>query len=213
MEWIQDNVENIIFDFDGVILDSVPIKTEAFKTLFKTFPQEQVIQLIDYHLENGGVSRYEKIRYFFENIHCQPITDSEVQVYAQQYSQLTKEELCNPKYLIEDSLHFIKNNYKKFNMHIASGADDSDLKDICKAQGLAKYFLSIHGAPEKKDKIVRSILEMNNYNIDKTILIGDSINDYDAAKTNKLQFFGYNNIVLRNKGSYIDSFLEITLVN
>ena len=211
MEWTQDNVENIIFDFDGVILDSVPIKTEAYRRLFESFPEEQVGQLIAYHLKNGGVSRYEKIRYFFEKICNQSITDSEIQMYAQKYSSLTKEELYNPKYLIEDSFYFIQKNYKKFNMHIASGADDSDLKEICKAQGLDKYFLSIHGAPEKKDKIVRSILEVNSYHIENTILIGDSINDHDAAKTNKLQFFGYNNIELRNKEFYIDSFSEITL--
>ncbi len=213
MEWTQDHVKNIIFDFDGVILDSVPIKTEAFRTLFESFPEEEVDQLIAYHLKNGGVSRYEKIHYFFEKIHSQLITDSEVLMYAQQYSKLTKEELCNSKYLIADSLCFIQTNYKKINMHIASGADESDLKEICRAQGLDKYFLSIHGAPEKKDKIVRSILEVNNYHIEKTILIGDSINDYHAAKTNKLQFFGYNNIELHNKEFYIDSFSKIIWVH
>ena len=91
-------------------------------------------------------------------------------------------------------------------MHIASGADDSDLKEICRVQGLSKYFLSIHGAPEKKDKIVKNILEANNYDIDTTILIGDSINDYDAAKINKLRFFGYNNTELQDMEFYIDSF-------
>lgn len=134
-------------------------------------------------------------------------------MYAQHYSGLTKKELCNLKYLIKDSLYFIQKNYKKYRMHIASGADESDLKEICSVQGLSKYFSSIHGAPEKKDKIVKSILEANNYTSNKTILIGDSINDYDAAKANKLQFFGYNNIELRNKESYIDSFLEIAMGN
>lgn len=94
-------------------------------------------------------------------------------------------------------------------MHIASGADDSDLKEIRSD----KYFLSIHGAPEKKDQIVSNILDVNSYNREETILIGDSINDYDAAKTNKLQFFECYNVKLRNKEAYIDLFSEIILID
>ena len=38
------------------------------------------------------------------------------------------------------------------------------------------------------------------------LLIGDSINDYEAAKVNGISFFGYNNKMLIQKGAYIEKF-------
>ncbi|EJT2953629.1 HAD hydrolase-like protein, partial [Campylobacter coli] len=44
-----ENIKNIIFDFDGVILDSVELKTQAFAELFKEFPKNKVQELVKYH--------------------------------------------------------------------------------------------------------------------------------------------------------------------
>lgn len=199
-------IKNIIFDFDGVILDSVPIKTKAFKKLFESFSNEQVEKFIDYHKKNGGISRYLKIKIFFEDILYQSISKKEIQNYAKKYSELTREELTNPKYLIEDAVHFIKKNHQKYSMHIASGADEEDLRYICQQLNLTKYFLSINGSPAKKNEIVSNILRSNHYDTKEVILIGDSINDYEAAYFNNIAFFAYNNITLMQKYKYIKSF-------
>ena len=202
-------IKNIIFDFDGVILDSVPVKTEAFRKLFEEYSEDQVQKLIEYHLENGGKSRYVKINYFFTTVVKKEISDKEVQNYAEKYSELTKIELSNKKYLIADTINFIKNNYKKYNLHIASGADASDLKFICERLELSKYFLSIHGSPKVKNEIVRDILNENQYKKNETILIGDSKNDYEAANINSIEFYGYNNLRLKNLNhKYITSFSD-----
>lgn len=200
-------IKNIIFDFDGVILDSVPTKTKGFKKLFEDFPFDKVEELIQYHEINGGKSRYIKIKYFFNDLLNRKISEEEIFEYANKYSEITKEELTNPKYIIEDAVSFIKQNNKKYNMHIASGADENDLKYICEKLDLSQYFLSIHGSPTIKSDIVKTILEFNNYKKEETILIGDSINDYEAAKENGIEFYGYNNIVLK-KFKYINNFYK-----
>ncbi len=202
-------IKNIIFDFDGVILDSVPTKTEGFKKLFENFPNEVVDKLIEYHIQNGGISRYKKIKYFFNELLHQDISEDEVLNYANRYSIITKEELTNSKYIIDDTISFIKQNYKKYNMHIASGADEKDLKYICDRLDLTKYFISISGSPIIKSEIVKKILLTNQYKNEETILIGDSINDYDAAEENKIQFYGYNNYNLK-KFKYIESFYNFS---
>lgn len=201
-------IKNIIFDFDGVILDSVPTKTEGFKKLFQDFPIELVDKLIEYHIQNGGISRYKKIKYFFNELLNQDISDDEVLNYANKYSNITKEELTNPKYMIDDAVNFIKQNHKKYNMHIASGADENDLKYICEKLNLSQYFFSIHGSPKIKSEIVKTILKFNNYKKEETILIGDSINDFEAADVNGIVFYGYNNLELK-KFKYIESFRDI----
>ncbi len=201
-------IKNIIFDFDGVILDSVPTKTEGFKKLFENFPNEVVDKLIEYHIQNGGISRYKKIKYFFNELLKKDISDDEVLNYANKYSNITKEELTNPKYMIDDAVNFIKQNHKKYNMHIASGADENDLKYICEKLNLSQYFFSIHGSPKIKSEIVKTILKFNNYKKEETILIGDSINDFEAADVNGIVFYGYNNLELK-KFKYIESFRDI----
>ncbi len=202
-------IKNIVFDFDGVILDSVPVKTEAFKKLFDDYAEDKVQKLIEYHLENGGKSRYLKIKYFFNEILNQEIHKKDILFYANKYSDLTKKELSKEKYLMVDTMTFIEQNYQNYNLHIASGADENDLKFICQSLELSKYFISIHGSPKIKNEIVRDILNKNQYKKNETILIGDSKNDHEAANINNIEFYGYNNLELKNlKHNYITSFCD-----
>ncbi|MGI7160807.1 HAD family hydrolase [Campylobacter coli] len=187
-----ENIKNIIFDFDGVILGSVGLKTQAFAELFKEFPENKVKELLEFHLKNGGISRYHKIQYFFENIIHREISDGEISKYAEKYSELTKEKLCNPRYIIKETLDFIKKKQYYYNMHIASGADEQDLLEICERLDLTRYFLSIHGSPTKKEDLVKKILVNNNYKTKETILIGDSVNDFQVALENDIYFYGVN---------------------
>ena len=204
-------IKNIIFDFDGVILDSVPTKTEGFKKLFQNFSTDAVNKLVLYHELNGGKSRYVKIKYFFNELLHKDISEQEILEYANKYSEITKEELTNPKYIIEDTLNFIKTNHKKYEMHIASGADENDLRYICEKLDLTKYFLSISGSPKIKSEIVKDIVLDNSYEINETILIGDSVNDFDSAKDNGIDFFAYNNQKLKSHYKYIDKLKDFQI--
>ena len=53
----------LILDFDGVLVESNDIKTEAFKTVFAEYPEHHR-RMIDYHHANMSLSRVEKFRYF-----------------------------------------------------------------------------------------------------------------------------------------------------
>ena len=55
----------IIWDFDGVIKDSVNIKGELFVNLFineNKFIKEKIYK---HHQENGGLSRVEKLKIYY----------------------------------------------------------------------------------------------------------------------------------------------------
>ena len=60
--------KSLIFDCDGVILNSNQIKTDAFKKVLKKYNTNAVDEFITYHRKNGGVSRYIKIENFLKNI-------------------------------------------------------------------------------------------------------------------------------------------------
>ena len=67
-------IRSIFFDFDGVIIDSVGVKTNAFMEIFKDHPRHRE-EILAYHQLNGGLSRYIKIRYIYEKILKKELSD------------------------------------------------------------------------------------------------------------------------------------------
>ena len=93
-----------------------------------------------------------------------------------------------------------------YDMHVVSGSDQKELRTICDHLELSTYFKSIHGSPTPKTELVKNLIQDNEYTLQTTCLIGDSINDFEAAKQNEIDFFGYNNNQLVNICSYISQF-------
>ena len=203
-------IRNILFDFDGVILDSMKIKGDGFMELFKEYEPKYLNLLEQFHYANGGISRFEKIKYFFNVLLEKKITEEKVLEYANKFSNIIHEKLFDKSNLIRETIDFIELNYKNYNLHIVSGAEHKELNSICTKFKLNKYFLSIEGSPTKKVDLVKYIIIKKGYLQDETILIGDSINDYEAAKNNEIKFYGFNNLELK-KFNYINSFNEFSL--
>jgi phosphoglycolate phosphatase-like HAD superfamily hydrolase len=199
--------EIILWDFDGVIVDSNSVREFGFREVLKEFDSEQVEQLIDFHNANGGWSRYVKFRYFYEEILKRPISESQVQELANRFSSIMVESLPNPELLIEETVRFIQEMHSQGKqMHIVSGSDGDELRSLCEELELSKYFISINGSPTPKPALVKAIIDNGDILACQYCLIGDAVNDYDAAKANKITFFGFNNAALSNLGNYIDKF-------
>lgn len=197
-----DAFKVIFWDFDGVIMNSMPIRDKGFLHLFKNYPNEQVKKLLDYHHQNGGLSRYVKIRYFYEQILGQSITEEEVLRLANEFSSIMRQELINPALLIPETLSFIQRNYKQKRFHIVSGSDQKELRYLCEQIRIAPYFISIHGSPTPKRELLRELLNTHQYDPAECLMIGDAINDYDAASENQIPFAGYNNKKLQDLGVF-----------
>jgi len=203
-------IKNILFDFDGVILDSMPIRDYGFKEIFKDFDDGLVNKLLEYHNQNGGLSRYVKIKYFYNKLLKQEISEDKIINYADNFSKIMKIKLVDKRYLIADTLKFIKESYKKYNLHIVSGSDEKELQYLCKELGIDSFFQSVNGSPTHKNILVENVLATNRYIESETILIGDSVNDYDAATENNLVFYGFNNPNLINVSkNYLDNYMGL----
>jgi HAD superfamily hydrolase (TIGR01549 family) len=200
-------IKTIFWDFDGVIMDSMPIRDQGFVEVLKDYPEEQVNKLLAYHKANGGLSRYVKFRYLFEHIRKEKVSDGKVQELADSFSSIMLEKLKNPEFLVGQTVDFIETHYEKYAMYIVSGSDQKELREICGAVGIDQYFQGIYGSPTPKNQLVRNIIEIENCKPSESILIGDSINDYEAAKANNLRFYGFNNPDLKSVSSdYINDF-------
>ena len=192
------NYENIIFDCDGVILDSNSIKTNAFVKLFEHYPKSKINQLINYHKKYGGVSRYEKILYFYNVILEKNISEININLLAKKYSEISLKDLKKSNFVpgLLDLLIFLKNNKKK--LFIVSGSDEKDLKKIMKHKKINKYFDKIKGSPKNKgDNLIELIAELSQRK--NSVYIGDSEYDYKISKSLGFEFIyisGYSEWVV-----------------
>lgn len=204
-------IKNILWDFDGVILDSMPIREYGFRKIFENFSNDLVERLVEYHNQNGGLSRFHKIKYFYNHLLGKEISENQIAEYADKFSLIMKNELTNPKYLFKETVEFIEKNYRNYNFHIVSGSEHNELNYLCKTLGIDQYFISINGSPMHKNDLVADLLKREKYLNKETIFIGDSINDYEAATLNGLEFYGFNNKELKPKGKYIESFSDLEI--
>ncbi len=190
---MSQQLKNLLWDFDGVILDSNHVRNEGFETVLKDFPSGQVEALLNFHKANGGISRYYKFRYFFEEIRNEKKSEQELQVYFDSFTQIMRKRLLDKSLLIKETTHFIMKKYTQYQMHIVSGSDQNELRFLCNYLELEKYFHSINGSPTPKGELIKNVMEHGNMHSYETLMIGDAINDYDAARLNGIHFFAYNN--------------------
>jgi phosphoglycolate phosphatase-like HAD superfamily hydrolase len=182
----------IFWDFDGVLMNSNEIRDLGFVRVLSDYSKQEIDQLLKYHQKNGGLSRYVKFRYFFEEVLGENISEDEIYNWSEKFSVIMKELLVDESLLINETIQFVKKEYENREMHIVSGSDQSELRYICKQLDIAKYFDSINGSPTSKNELVESILKKENYSLEECVLVGDSVNDKVAAKINDIKFMGYN---------------------
>mgnify|MGYP003325992022 CR=1 FL=1 len=81
-------IRAIVFDFDGVLVDSVNIKTKAFSYIYKKYGTDIVSKVIKHHELNGGMSRYEKFDYYHKFFLGTQIDQEVVDQLDSQFSEL-----------------------------------------------------------------------------------------------------------------------------
>lgn len=183
--------QTFIFDCDGVVLNSNNIKTEAFYTVARSYGSIPAQILVDYHLENGGVSRYKKLEYFLTEILGKIFNQPELNVLLKIFGEEVKKALLVSG--VADGLDELRNKTKHANWLIVSGGDQSELRDVFAARGLDDYFDGgIFGSPDNKHDILnREILSGNIKG--EALFLGDSKYDYQSAINAKLSFLFITN--------------------
>jgi hypothetical protein len=57
------------------VVESGKIKTQAFAELYRAYGDDIVAQVVQFHTQNGGMSRYRKFRHFQEHFLIQTAAD------------------------------------------------------------------------------------------------------------------------------------------
>ncbi len=201
--------KEIIWDFDGVILLSDAVREYGFRKVFENHPEELVQKLIDFHLKNGGLSRYVKIKYFYENVLGQPITEEQVTIHAEEFSVIMREALTDKKLINEEWIALMEQIGSKYVHSIASGSDGKELNYLCGELGISDKFKFIYGSPVTKKDLVKQIIKDSGFDASEFILIGDAVNDRDAAQANNIDFIGYHSDSLKDSEQFVNDLRDI----
>lgn len=179
----------VIFDFDGVICDSVNIKTQAFLDLYKE--TDQIIQdkIKEFHLQNGGISRYEKIKYFEEKLLKRDLSKDQYLNLINQFSENVINNVINSKY-INGAFDFLKQCKSQFKVFLCTATPQFEIEKILKSKGINKYFDAVYGSPDDKYFLFKKILDEQYIDNNQLIYFGDSISDFDVAKFYNIDFIG-----------------------
>ncbi len=181
-------VKNIFFDFDGVIVDSVNVKTKAFEKLYLKYGKNIAKKVVEHHRANGGMSRFEKFKLYHSMFLGSELSSLEVNQLAKEFSILVKEGVINSPE-VNGSHKFLKKYNNKYNMFIITGTPTNESREICYSRGINYCFREVCGSPQKKDYWIKYLLKKYSLKISETIFVGDALADYDAAQSGEILFF------------------------
>lgn len=180
----------LAFDCDGVLLDSVPVKTRAFARLAAPYGEEAKDRMVMYHTIHGGVSRYLKFEWFFKEILGRDITEAEKKDWADRFVEYALDEVRKCA-IIPGVLDVLQTWQGKLSIYVCSGAPQPELEQVLGERKLAGYFNGIYGYPPIKSELLKEIIRSQpQLTPDETLMVGDAITDEDAALQAGCHFYG-----------------------
>ena len=177
---------SIVFDCDGVLLNSNQAKTQAFYRAALAYGETAAQALVDYHVAHGGVSRYQKFAYFLEQLVPRGTEGPSLEALLSHYAEQSHQALLECE--LAPGLAELRQATSQANWLIVSGGDQEELRDIFAQRGLADWFDGgIFGSPDAKDAIVKRERASGNIGA-PALLAGDSRFDHVAAQGAGLDF-------------------------
>jgi HAD superfamily hydrolase (TIGR01549 family) len=179
--------QTIIFDCDGVILNSNFQKIEAYRNTALTYgaSKVQAEDLVNHHVKLTGISRYVKFKYFLKEIMGEDVKDSSMETLV---NSLNKEVINLLKDCeVAEGLEKLKSQTQKSTWMVASGGDQEELRFLFKEKKITSYFDGgIYGSPSSKHQIIEKKLKDKNFL--PTLFLGDSLYDIQTAQKFNLDF-------------------------
>ena len=187
-------IEAIFWDFDGVIADSVDVKTRAFAEMFEPYGEPILKQVIAHHEQHGGISRVEKIDHAYRCFIGQPLSADELEEKCRIFSGIVMQKVVDAR-LIQGAEETLLALQGQIPMFVISGTPQDELIEICERRNLSRYFRRILGSPIHKAPHVKNLLQ--EFQLDKThcVFVGDALTDLQAATDTGTHFIGIKGMV------------------
>jgi HAD superfamily hydrolase (TIGR01549 family) len=184
---IQINKFKIVFwDFDGVIKDSINVKTEAFVEIFKELGSEITQKVKEHHIANGGMSRFEKIP-LYASWAGKELSNEDIIEYSDKFSQIAVQKVIDSNWVLGVE-EVLRKNPLRQKFILVSATPEDEIRYILKKLDIYNCFLSVYGSPMLKKTAIKRCINEYLVNPKDCIMIGDAIADLEAANANSIDF-------------------------
>lgn len=178
--------EALFLDFDGVVLESLAVKTAAFRELFRAYP-DHVDRIVAHHARYPGVSRYDKFAYVYGRILRRPLTALEVTRLDRRFSRLVRQGVLKCRF-VPGARGFLRYASARVPVYVASATPERELRAIVRQRGLRSYFSGVFGAPLSKAEAIQHVVEREGFDRRAVLFVGDARADEDAARQAGVRF-------------------------
>ena len=179
-------VQAVFFDVDGVLLDTIPVKGEAFVDAFHGYP-DRAEEIRALHRQRGGVPRDRKIALILQDVYGVPADPAEVCRLTDVFAvRVLDRVLAAPE--IAGASGALAELHLSTCLHAVSATPESELELVLGSRGWLSMFRSVHGVPPSKSETVRGLLAEHHYEAANCVLVGDSAEDREAARANGVPF-------------------------
>ena len=176
----------VLWDFDGVIKDSVDIKTRAYQSLFMPYGSNVAKLVKEHHEANGGMSRFDKIPVYLSFASLDQ-SEQVIEDFCDRFSRLVMEGVIESpwvpgvkKYLLESSTRQI--------FVIVTATPQAEIEIILDRLGISRCFRKVFGAPIRKELAISNAMKIFSLSPSDVLMIGDSKSDLEAANKNSIPF-------------------------
>ncbi len=180
------NFDVIFLDFDGVIKDSVEVKSDAFEQLFTPIGKDFAKRVRKHHETNGGMSRFEKLNIYID-WSGQTLTQELLDDHLAKFSKLVKQKVIDSDW-VPGIIDYFKKKIDKPAFYLITATPQTEIEEILTKLNIRHIFREIVGAPIKKKNAIKKLLKKFLIEPEKALMVGDSFVDYNAAKLNNVQF-------------------------
>jgi phosphoglycolate phosphatase-like HAD superfamily hydrolase len=212
---LLESKELIVFDFDGVLANSVEVKTDAFAEIYKPFGENIAAKVVDHHRRNGGMSRFDKFKHYHSNYLNLQLTDHQLLILSEHFSDLVVNAVIDSHEVLGANnflQHLCLSNKKCI---INSATPQKEIYQIIDKRGMTKYFNDIYGSPSSKHENLILAMSKSDVSYKDVVFFGDSKSDLQAASALKIDFVGVGKIMhdllidLDDQYHYINNFLNL----
>lgn len=181
-------VAAVVFDFDGVILESSRLKGDAFLELFSEYPEHHDA-LMEHHLDHLGISRFEKFDWFYRQCLGRPLEPGESVDLGERYAAIVRRQMAGCPF-VPGALDALRALSHRLPLFIASGTPQEELLEIVEKRELTAYFRRIWGSPFQKPAAIEAAARIAGCSVSKVLMIGDGVSDHRAAVEAGCLFLG-----------------------
>ena len=183
---ILEDPSIIFWDFDGVIKNSLTVKSEGYEKLFSPYGEEVSRRVRLHHEAYGGVSRYEKIPLYLS--WAGETNDKKKEdEFCEKFSNLVKQAVISSTWTpgVKEYLH---NRRKEQYFVLVTATPQKEIEQILESLKLSGCFREVYGAPKSKTEAICQVLKQRACSPEDALMIGDSNSDLEAANANHRGF-------------------------